>query len=301
VRVLQAQEATSRDCQYTPVFHKRRRLESAGAFAAEVNPVSETFDALGRDTFVRRCARLVEVDSTNRYAAQWSRSLTDGDLPALVVADRQTAGRGRGGNRWWSSEGALTCSLLLAPQSHGLPTSRWPALSLAVGGAVAAALQPFAPGCDVRLKWPNDVYLGGRKVAGILVEPTETQSRLVVGVGVNVANSLREAPAEIGSRGTSLLDETGVRHSPLSVLTAWLRQLELDLAALTRQPDVLAARWRALCLLSGTHVVVNDISGSTAGTCLGIDDDGALRVQTAEGSRRLFSGTIAEQGRDAAE
>jgi biotin-(acetyl-CoA carboxylase) ligase len=111
-------------------------------------------------------------------------------LPHLVLAQRQTAGRGRGANRWWAADGALTFSLVLAAPPDRLPPDRWPQVALVAGLAVCDALRSLAPAAELRVKWPNDVFLAGRKVCGILSESVPGwRDRLVVGIGVNVNNS----------------------------------------------------------------------------------------------------------------
>ena len=120
------------------------------------------------------------LPSTNTRALAWAEedSLT---LPALVLTDMQTAGRGRGDHRWWASPGALTFSLVVPglADREGTPWSR---IALTAGLAVGHALQQLQPGLPVGLKWPNDVYVSGRKICGILVEvPPRRSDRLVVG------------------------------------------------------------------------------------------------------------------------
>jgi BirA family biotin operon repressor/biotin-[acetyl-CoA-carboxylase] ligase len=252
---------------------------------------------LPRETFVRQIRALDETESTNTVALGWSAQLLPQELPALVITERQTAGRGRGANRWWSGPGGLTFSLLLEPARHGLPASRWPALSLAVGGAIATAMEREAPRSDVRLKWPNDVFVNGRKVGGVLIEtPPTTAQRLVVGVGLNVNNSLAEAPDDVRQRAIALCDVHGRTFDRNDLLVRLLQQLQVDLEALASSAPSLLTRWRKLCLLTGRSVVITDSGRTIAGTCLGIDDDGALRVQTGSSVERLFSGVVTDFG-----
>jgi BirA family biotin operon repressor/biotin-[acetyl-CoA-carboxylase] ligase len=263
------------------------------------------FDAarIERETFVRAVEVHDELPSTNDRALDFAAGAHA--LPALIVALRQTAGRGRGVNRWWAADGALTFSLILEPDQATLPISRWPELSLTAGGAVCAALLELLPGADLRLKWPNDVYLTGRKVCGILVEvhaverradrrsaPRAAHQRVVVGVGINVNNSLADAPEDVRRRATSLID-VAEQHFPLTdVLVAVLRQFDVDVQLLAAGDTRLRDRWRRLCLLSGRSVALHDGTRSIAGTCLGIDDDGALLLQTEAGPRRFFGGVV---------
>ena len=91
-------------------------------------------------------------------------------LPLLVAAERQTAGRGRGTNRWLTADGALTFSLALEAAPSVLRHEQWPHIALVAGIAVCDALRAHLPAADLRVKWPNDVFLAGRKVCGILSE-----------------------------------------------------------------------------------------------------------------------------------
>jgi BirA family biotin operon repressor/biotin-[acetyl-CoA-carboxylase] ligase len=253
------------------------------------HPVIDPF-RVERETFVAEAEVHAELASTNDRALRLAN--TAAQLPRLIVALRQTAGRGRGANRWWAGDGALTFSLLL--DAARLPLERWPQISLTAGGAVCAALTAFLPTADVRLKWPNDVYVDGRKACGILVEvpPAPATGRIVIGIGLNVNNSLDEAPPDVRARATSLIDVTGTTHDMTDVLIAILQRLDADLAALGVSDTGLPARWRRLCLLSGRSVALHDGTRSIAGTCLGIDDDGALLLQTEAGPRRFFGGVV---------
>ncbi len=232
-----------------------------------------------------------ELGSTNDHAI-----LTAGDSrphPRLVICNRQMSGRGRGANQWWASEGALTFSVVIEPLVLGISADRWPTLSVAVGGAICEALAPCIPSSDVRLKWPNDVFADGRKLGGILVEvPQITPARLVIGIGINVGNSAREAPPEVQARMTSLADLTAHPPSRGEVLKLVLAQLEADLGHLVSDPLSLARKWRQRCLLAGRTVTLNDGIRTLSGACQGIDDDGALRVYTEFGPQRCFGGSV---------
>ena len=232
-----------------------------------------------------------ELGSTNDHAIS-----TAGDPrphPRLVVCDRQQAGRGRGANRWWASEGALTFSVVIEPAVIGIPMERWPTLSVAIGGAICEAIAPCIPSADVRLKWPNDVYADGRKLCGILVEvPPVSPPRLVIGIGVNVANSARNAPPEMQTRMISLVDLCECVPTRIEILERVLHQLRIDLDCMATAPVSLAHGWRQRCLLTGRTVTLNDGVRKLSGACQGIDDDGALRIYTEFGPQRCLGGSI---------
>jgi BirA family biotin operon repressor/biotin-[acetyl-CoA-carboxylase] ligase len=216
----------------------------------------------------------------------------DKPLPALVVADRQTAGRGRGENRWWSSEGALTFSLLLDATDERLPAARWPLVSLGAALAIAAVLQPLVD-AEVRLKWPNDVFVAGRKICGILVEaPPVRPARLIVGVGLNVNNSLEDAPDDVQVRATSLFDQTGQAFDREALLGQLVECLLREVERLASDDFQLVARWSPHCLLTGKNVWVEANDREIVGRCAGIDRAGALLLHTSAGLERLFAGVV---------
>jgi len=140
---------------------------------------------------------------------------------ATVAADHQTAGRGRLGRTWLAPPGsAILCSVMLRP---GLPTAIWPELSLVAGNAVAAAVQR-ATGLDARVGHPNDVLVGGRKLAGILAEASS--GRVVLGFGVNVGQNVGELPSDTPKPPTSLRVELGREAARAPLLAEILLELE---------------------------------------------------------------------------
>ncbi|MCE9528396.1 MAG: biotin--[acetyl-CoA-carboxylase] ligase [Planctomycetales bacterium] len=215
-------------------------------------------------------------------------------LPMLILTDQQTGGRGRGSNQWWAAAGSLTFSLLIDSQQLDIASQKWPVLSLSTGLAICEALEQIAPGGDFGVKWPNDVYCAGRKLCGILIEsPSASRGRVIVGIGLNVNNSLAAAPSEIQSLATSLvdylqrpLDITGVL---LSLLTS-LRSRWQELGSNGLEPQV--AEFRRRCVLDGRTVQVSSGSRLITGRCLGIDDNGSLVLQTEIGREAIASGSV---------
>ena len=220
-------------------------------------------------------------------------------VPYLILTERQTAGRGRGANRWWSSDGALMFSVVIDAKDYALPESRWPQISLTVGVAVCETLAVLANSTNERaahsvgLKWPNDVWLNNRKVCGILVEIPPTRcGRLVIGIGLNVNNSFATAPAELSLIATSLGDETGMTFDRTSVLTTLLQQLDRDLKRLANAEESLIETWQSRCVLRGRMVSLDSGQRIVTGLCLGIAADGALRLQSPNGEQRFYGGVI---------
>lgn len=237
-----------------------------------------------RIEFRRECA------STNDLA------LASNDVdarPTLFLTDAQTGGRGRGQNRWWARDGALTFSLRLCPGNLGIEKPRWSLISLATAIAVADAIPRFVKDSSVGLKWPNDVQIAGRKVSGILVEvPLNSDSDIVIGVGVNVANSLSDAPDDVRALATSILDETDCGHSPAAFLIEFLQHLAVQLTLLGADSLPLQERWQSQCVLTGRDISLQAADREVIGRCHGIQSDGAIQVETDGVIRPWFGGVV---------
>lgn len=220
---------------------------------------------------------LPEIDSSNSELMRRARS--GRHEATLLVAERQTAGRGRMGRVWQSQPGdslTFSISLPLAPQD-------WSGLSLAVGLSLAESLHP-----DVGLKWPNDLWFQDRKLGGILVEAASMgeRSQVVVGVGLNIlarpADGLSTAPAAL----TELLPELTAADALSRV--AWpLIQTLLAFESLGFSP--LQSRFAARDVLQGRRVHTSD---GQQGTALGVGPGGALRLQTEIGVQDISSAEI---------
>ena len=256
--------------------------------------------AIQRDSFIRKAEYVPVVDSTNNRALELAAEEKI-ELPYLILAGQQTAGRGRGANRWWTGPGALAWSVVLDSESLGLTPENWPRVSLTAALAVCETIKQLAPDAACGIKWPNDVLVGGRKICGVLPELPRPVSharplpkRLVLGVGINVNNSLQTAPPEVASLATSLVDLTGRTHDLTDVLLRVLARLERHLIALAEGDPNLSAAWAERCLLRGRMVEIMQGDRRIRGTCGGIADDGGLWLDTGEGPRRVYSGVVAK-------
>ncbi|MFZ5961283.1 bifunctional biotin--[acetyl-CoA-carboxylase] ligase/biotin operon repressor BirA [Pseudomonas knackmussii] len=225
------------------------------------------------------------VDSTN---AEVMRRLDAGaSTPFAVVAERQTAGRGRRGRAWVSPFGAnLYCTLGISVR--GGP-KELEGLSLVVGLAVVRAIQSLGIG-GVGLKWPNDILLDGRKLAGILLELTGDPADLcsvAIGIGINV--NMRAADA-IDQPWTSLRASSGMVVDRNLLLSALSRELERHLARHRAQGFAASqAEWESFHLWQGREVCLSTASRQIVGRALGIDEQGALRLEV-DGVESRFSG-----------
>ncbi len=277
-------------------------LGSEGSHSAFRTPHSAlAWDALDRGQILegletREIGRILhvhdEVTSTNDLAM----ALGDAGAPhgTAVVAERQTRGRGRLGRAWVSPPGVgLWTSVLLRPP---IPASAAPAMTLAAGVAAAEAIEAEA-GVVATLKWPNDVLLDGRKVAGILTElRTEVQAvaHLVVGIGINVHQGRSEFAPELAETAISLRQATG--RAPSRVLL--LRQLFARLEAwyqrfLGEGPAVVAGAAAARMPMLGRRVVAVAGAERCEGTAIRLDGEGALILELGDGrTRRLLAAEI---------
>lgn len=267
------------------------------------SPVSQPFkdsvftpDDLARlatETFVEQVDYHRELDSTNSRTLELARELCEIPVATLVLTERQSAGRGRGNNRWWSGEGGLAFSLLVNCDALALPARHWPAISLTTGLAVCEAIEQEIGDVNAKLKWPNDVYLRGCKACGILVEaPDSRLARVVIGIGINVNNTAAFAPLELRGHAISLCDIAQRTVSPTELLIGILQKLEERLASLATGDQDLRSEWQKKCLLTGQTVLIEQDERELSGICHGIDDDGALVLETDLGMERCLSGTV---------
>jgi BirA family transcriptional regulator, biotin operon repressor / biotin---[acetyl-CoA-carboxylase] ligase len=247
------------------------------------------------ETFIEQIDYQHEIASTNDRALQLAKE-QPASARLLVLTDNQTVGRGRGSNRWWAAKGALTFSVLLTAEAISLPSRQWPQLALIAGLAVCEAIEDLLKASSpVRLKWPNDVYLDGRKVSGILVETADGQSaRLVIGIGINVNNAAHDAPSELRGKAIALCEAAKREISRVDVLVGVLQRLSSRLDWIGSREGVLREQWQERCLLAGRTVQIEMGARQLVGKCLGIDDDGALLLDTDRGCERCLAGVVTQ-------
>jgi BirA family biotin operon repressor/biotin-[acetyl-CoA-carboxylase] ligase len=243
---------------------------------------------LRRNRFVTRLIVLESTDSTNDEMCRLAAS----GAPAgtAVVADRQTAGRGRRGRFWHSSPGlGLYVSVLLRPRQEVRQLTRW---TLAAG---VAACEACREGVDrpVQIEWPNDLVWENRKLGGLLIE-TRSQgpagAEVVVGLGINVSHQPSDFPQAIRDRATSLVLAAGgsapSREQLAAAYLSWLARVAVELEA--EGWDAIAERWEKLAHgPRGRRVLVEQSGGpasyAEAGVTDGLAPDGALRVRLDRG------------------
>ncbi|MDF2630353.1 MAG: transcriptional repressor, BirA-like [Symbiobacteriaceae bacterium] len=260
---------------------------------AEITP------GLATRSFGRQIEYRESVGSTNDLAKQLARAGAPEGL--LVIADEQTAGKGRLGRAWTTPRGsALAMSLVLRP---ALPPVQAPRVTLVAAVAVAEAVRAVT-GLPVGIKWPNDLQVAGRKVCGILTEMEAEIDRVafvVCGMGLNVNLPRESLPEAFRSSATSLMAELGASVGRAPLVQAMLARFEeaYDELLSGRFAAVLE-RWRALSITLGQPVRVLSVTGEAAveGLAVDVDEEGALLVrESASGVlRRVFAGEVTLRG-----
>ncbi len=244
----------------------------------------------------RRIEWRAALDSTQGLARELARA--GAGEGTTVIAERQTAGRGRLGRQWHSPAGAnLYCSVVLRP---AVPLAAVPSLALVAGLAVADAIRDVT-GLGAALKWPNDVQLDGRKVAGVLMELDAEPERVhvvIAGIGVNL--NLEAFPPDLAATATSLRIARGAPVDRAAFAARLLAALEGRYTRfLAAGFAAMRSEWEACSALTGKEVRVTAPEGEVAGRVLGVDDDGALRLAGPQGEMRVVAGEVTLRGREA--
>ena len=228
---------------------------------------------------------LSETDSTNTDCKRLARE--GAPHGTVVIAAHQTGGRGRMGRTFCSPKDAgLYCSVLLRPD-WSIDTLQLVTAAAAVAAAEAA---DALCGCDTKIKWVNDLFLGGRKFCGILTEAGFAASGgidyVVVGIGINLRNAKAVIPRELHSVVTSIEEETGCILTPAQMAEALLASLERTFSALP-DPGFLKA-YRERSLLLGREITVHSGDSVSSARAVDIDDTAGLVIRLPDGMQRIL-------------
>ncbi|NJE02793.1 biotin--[acetyl-CoA-carboxylase] ligase [Thermococcus sp. MV11] len=226
----------------------------------------------------RKLITLDEVDSTNEYAKRIAQNVPEG---TVVVAKRQTAGRGRRGRNWTSPEGGLWLSVVLKPPRVD------PRLVFVGALAVVDTLADF--GIESGIKWPNDVWAGGRKISGILTEGKAGEYS-ILGIGLNVNNAI---PEELRKMATSMREILGREVSLSEVFHTLVGNLDhwYGLFLNGRDGEIVSAL-KERSIILGKEVRIIDDKAELVGRAVDIDVDGALVLETPGGRVRVLHGDV---------
>lgn len=249
---------------------------------------------LTTERFGRELRVLAEVDSTNREAARWAaEGAPEG---AAVVAVRQTAGRGRLGRSWFGGGGgALMASLILRP---GMPPGQTGLITYVAALSLAKTLLRWLPEEAVEIKWPNDVLVRGRKIAGILLESRiegGVADFVIVGIGVNVAGSRDAMPEEIKGTAAILSEETKPGGGPtvVGLFTELLGEFEQTWRTFSDGGfSKLKAEWEKFFHMAGREVTVAIGDRRLKGTVEGMLQDGSLALISGGERKIIFAGDV---------
>ncbi len=229
-------------------------------------------------SWAQRVIFLEECRSTNDEAREMAANGLAHE--SLILTEKQTAGRGRRGQAWSCPPGeSIACSLVLKPSEK---MALWSRFSLAAGLAVAEALDRF--GLSAEVKWPNDVWVKGRKICGILVE--SAQDSVIVGIGLNV-NTVT-FPEGLAHPATSIALETGQEVAREEVLVAILDEVRFRAGQIgSGFPDLLES-WNTRCVLRGKAVRLETNGETKTGVMEGLSPQGELVLLTDKGREKIL-------------
>jgi len=272
-----------------------RGRSEASPVQAETNPyqaiASRTPGQIGWDI-----RYFEEVDSTQRVAAELAEN--GAGQGTVVIAEHQSAGRGRLGRAWHSPARVnLYMTVILRPQ---MPLAEVPQLSLVAGVAAAEALETVAPGL-VALKWPNDIWLRKLKAGGIIAEAvTDTTQRLLcvlLGIGLNLNLASNDIPPELIGKATSVMIATGRKCDRVQFAATLFNLLGAHYqAAEARGFSAVRQIYERYFALNGRRVTVIDGRTTATGVVRGVDADGALILETGSGPIRILTGDVSLEG-----
>lgn len=233
---------------------------------------------------------LESVGSTN---TETKVLLAEGETEGLiVVAHTQTSGRGRRGRPWLSPLGGLYFSIILSPR---LGDEKTPLMGLLCACAVRRAL--FALGIDAQVKWPNDILVGDKKIAGILSEAVTIASEtagLVIGIGVNQNCPVSDMPSGLEWPTTSIVDEIGKETSTESLLCEIVNEIDslIKIVETNSSFSAVIDEWRKTSCTLGKSVRIHEDGKFTDGIARDIQEDGALLVETETGFVSVLLGDV---------
>ena len=247
---------------------------------------------LAAQSFGKRIIYRDECASTQDIAAELARG---GEPEGLVViAEAQTQGRGRKGRGWISTPGAGVClSVILKP---GLKPSQIVQIPLVAGLAAARAIRAES-GLKPDIKWPNDILIGSKKVAGILTEMScelDRINHIILGIGINVNTRKSDLPEPVRAVATSLCAECGHKISRVALVQRFLTELEVVYGRyLAGGFESIRQEWKSLSRTIGSQVEITDGGKPLTGKALDIDSDGFLLLKTDDGhTERIVAGDV---------
>jgi BirA family biotin operon repressor/biotin-[acetyl-CoA-carboxylase] ligase len=244
-------------------------------------------DKIKANLKTRRIGRKILVynrtSSTNDIAAEYAKNRENDGL--VIFAEEQTAGRGRVGTKWYSGHAdSILCSILLTDCKCSAEL-----LSLTCAVAAAEAIGSHG-GSEAKVKWPNDIRLNNKKVAGILLESKKHKEATVyiLGIGINCHQKKNSFPVELQSAATSVDIESPTKCDRVSLAKRLLTSMDRWLEAAEKNPKNVIDCWRDLSILLGQRVMLVFNGRQFSGNCIGIDPEKGLILQLDSGGIRMF-------------
>ena len=234
------------------------------------------------------------LDSTQNQALKMSADISNNG--AIIIAAKQTGGRGRSGRKWISPKGGIFLSIILHPKFDISITTLFPiasALALSIALEKTYKISP-------ELKWPNDLTIKGKKIAGMLVDVSLESNKienLVLGVGINFDVDVKQIEKELKDTpnfyGVSTLSEHKKKVKPIQLIQSFLTELEEIYKLLdSKQTEKIISEWTKRSSTIGKNVELNTIDGEIKGKAIRIDHDGALVISKNKISSRIIAGDI---------
>ena len=244
-------------------------------------------DKISKNLKTKRIGRKILVynstSSTNDIASEYARNKTNDGL--AIFAEEQTAGKGRAGARWSSKRAeSILCSIIIADSKLNAEL-----LSLTCAVATAEAIGKPA-NSEARIKWPNDIMLNGKKIAGILLESksNDAGNAYIIGIGINCHQSRESFPAELQSTATSIDMESHSVSDRVLLAKRLLTSVENWLKVAERNSKDVTERWRELSVQLGQRVKILYNGRKFVGNCIGIEPEKGLILQLETGGVRMF-------------
>ncbi len=234
----------------------------------------------------RKIELLAETESTNILAMEAAaRGAPEG---TVIVAETQTAGKGRLGRQWVSPRGNIYMSIILRPP---FPPHKAPLVTLMAAVAAASAIRKYT-GLRAEIKWPNDIFIGDKKLGGILTEMSAEPDRvrhIVLGIGINVNMDMSFLPQDVAEAATSLMKEKSERIDRTGLLIELLRELDKWYDVLLKKEALVLDEWNGMNMTIGRRVVAAGLSEKIEGVAHGIDHEGKLIIRLDDGSLRTVA------------
>jgi len=254
----------------------------------------EITDGLNAKLVGKRVYYFDTIDSTQNFAIKIASNPIENGT--VVISQKQTRGRGRFGRKWLSPQGGIWLSIILHPTFDISVITLFPiAASLALANAIEKTFQ-----IDSKLKWPNDVTINGKKVAGMLVDASVESNKieyLVLGVGINfqvnpkqLEKSLKKTENFYGI--TSLIDKNK-NQNPILLVQNFLNDLENIIELLNKEKrKIIIKNWTKKSSSVGKNITISTDSGKINGKAIKLDDDGALVIKNNKNTQRILAGDL---------